>query len=420
MLHACIVARVDWDAPPAGEDWTPGPLPLPIADSGAVTDRERRSTYFEARASRTLYGSAGSERPRRHHLVPPRPVPLEAPLRIVALEHLRATEFGVGSLMVVHVEATDAADPATTAAAWTSTVRWKRDPDRRARVERAVSHLSGIATSLAPVAEEPFHIAFVPDGTAPADAELSREGHPPPEQWRLVLATGAGGGEAPMTPEQARSFGERIELSADWDALVLRNGAAFVGRPGRPTGFLTGPAPVHVRTVYLDTFLLGILQRLAAERIVGELSALDHPATAPRTVERLSDDLARFRNALWWQHLARHGIGTDLLLAYQRQHRLAEVVEQVRAELHDHGHQTALRSGRVLNDLATLLAIAATLGAAADVYLLLSGDRAPPFPTAVSVGAIAFVAWLISTLVGHNRSPIGMVRERLRARRDER
>jgi hypothetical protein len=387
--------------------WRTGPLPVPLSHGG-VADRARRSTYFEERAARTLYGT--ERRPLRAHVVPGQPAPLGGSLAVVALEVLDASQLHVGSLLVVHIDAIEGSSPEEVAESWADTVRWKRDASRRQRLVEAIDRILGSPLDLQPIGEEPFHLAFVADSRPSIDEVHAAVGHPPQDQWLLLAATGADGAEAPVGVEQVLTFGERLTLSADWSALVLRNGAGFVAHPVASREFVERHAPVYVRTIYLDVFLLGVLQRRAIAGIVRRLSRIDDPAREPRSIERLSAELSRFRSALWWQHLAQHGIGTELLTAYQRQHLLPGLVEQTRQDLVDFSQQASLRGGRILNGLATLLAVAAALGAAADLYSLYAGGLAPPRLVVVGTAVAAGVLILAAIFAGRVRSPRSVLR----------
>lgn len=59
-------------------------------------------------------------------------------------------------------------------------------------------------------------------------------------------------------PEDTALFAGRVRFSADWQALVLRDGTAFVGLSADPGGDQTfhATAAHHVHTIYLDVFLL--------------------------------------------------------------------------------------------------------------------------------------------------------------------
>lgn len=84
-----------------------------------------------------------------------------------------------------------------------------------------------------------------------------------------------------------------------------------------------------MRTIYTDTFLLGTLQRYALREL---RKVVLETATSADDVDRaqlLDNELQRFREQYWWTDATRGGIGDRLLRAYQLQHSLPELLEQI-------------------------------------------------------------------------------------------
>jgi hypothetical protein len=91
-----------------------------------------------------------------------------------------------------------------------------------------------------------------------------------------------------------------------------------------------------------------------------------------------------------------HGIGNDLLCAYQRQRKLPALMEQTKAELEDYSRQTNLRSSRVLNALVALFALVGAAGVGVELYALFRPARVPSGAAAV---AVAFGVALLGVLI---------------------
>ena len=111
-----------------------------------------------------------------------------------------------------------------------------------------------------------------------------------------------------------------------------------------------------VRTVYADAIVLGLLQRLAYNGLAEELATLSSSASVNelRAIERR---LSLIRNTVWSGHTSAHVIVNDLLRAYQQQHRLSELVEEVHVELADAARLAELESTRRVELLLTLLTV---------------------------------------------------------------
>lgn len=140
--------------------------------------------------------------------------------------------------------------------------------------------------------------------------------------------------------------GTVVAPSADWRVGVLRSGAAFVGRrpdsgftsrtspwllgaPAQSNGSFFDAGELYMRTLYTDTVLLGTLQRYALREL--RKVVLDAAASAD-DVDRsrlLDNELQRFREQFWWTDATRGAIGDRLLGAYQLQHSLPQLLEQV-------------------------------------------------------------------------------------------
>lgn len=392
--------------------WSDGPAPLELP-FGGVTDRQTRGTYFEGRAASVLYGEReGSARSHR-----PGTGAEHGPLTIVTLEWLTAPELGVGiaGVLVVHLTG-EADDLVELHAAWGACLRWKAGGSGREVLrELLAEELETEITSSELV--RPFGLAYLDEIAGESPESFPSSELPIADQWSFAFAAGVAEPEYGLSSTEVEALpAQRFGLSADWTALVLRDGAAFIGHtPGEdgPSGFLRTAAAVYVRSIYADAFLLGTLQTTALVALTDALAAMDDPARSPREVERLDARFSRFRNTLWWQHLTQHGHGNELLRLLHEQRRLPQLVEQTTAELEDYSRQTTLRLGRNLNVIVALFALIGAVGVAIDVYLVFSDVRTRPGMVTVVVAALV-LALLIALVVAY---PLGwLTRRRSRSR----
>lgn len=403
---------------PVGSDlggavgWSDGPVPLELP-FGGVTDRRTRGTYFDRRAASVLYGEReGSTRAHRSGGGTG-----VGPLTVTALEWLTASELGAGvaGVLVIHLVG-ESDDLVELHDAWSSCVRWKAGASGREVLRDLLA--AELETEVAPSElARPFGLAYV-DQLPDAGAEPFPTSQLPIEdQWSFAFAAGVAEPQYGLSSTEVATLpAQRFGLSADWSALVLRDGAAFVGHtPGGegPSEFLETAAATYVRTVYADAFLLGTLQTTALAALTDALAAMDDPARSPREVERLDARFSRFRNTLWWQHLTQHGHGNDLLRLLHEQRRLPQLVEQTTAELEDYSRQTTLRLGRNLNVIVALFALIGAVGVAIDIYLVFIDVRARPGPVTIVVAALV-LAVLTALVVAY---PLGwLTRQRPRSR----
>jgi hypothetical protein len=376
--------------------WQQGPLPLTVTGR-FTTDAGTRSTYFDQRAAAVMYG----QRRRCQRLHREVATPVTDQVEATALEWLGFADPGrcVG-VLIVHVSVT-AATSHELLGAWSKLVRWKLDADEHPILLQSVGAMLGVDLVTLGTHDEPLRVAFL--RSLPTDLPVDRGIGIPPSyrsgedptggtvarpgidaatevtRWAFSVASAvAPGSVSPPERQLTEHERERLAWSSDWSALVLRDGAAFIGHATVDPGFVEQVSPVLVRTVYTDALLLGLLQQLALRDLTDRLARLEDPARHPRAVERLDAEFSRFRNALWWQHLTHHGPGNELLLAFQRQHRLPELMEQTRSELEDYSRQAGLRSARVLNLVVTVFAAVGVLGVLVDLFQLANPPPAMP------------------------------------------
>lgn len=380
---------------PTLSGWQAGPLPVDWPYG--VIGREQRETYFESRIAARIY----DEHRRSWRAAPAWPEADDIATPRVIEMLLTGAEDAPGSaaLIVIHVELRGP-DPvaAMHALVGLGPAGLPDGPGRlRPYIERIVpgctfatsrARAFGIALETTDADRAPVIPGRVGEGWSPEEEEL----------FRLASSTPAGGPVGfPLHPaardEVLESF---VPLSQDWEALVLRDGAGFRGlrAPTEDPRDFFRFAEAYVRTIYLDVFLVGEVQRDWLARLADDVAAVGDPTRAPKQLAALEHELTTFRNTFGWQHVTRHGHASDLLAAYRRQHRLDELGDQVTEKLKDFNEQirteAATRQSVALERLAYLglpFAIALPVGAALEVGPW--GERVSIIVAVLVVAAIA-------------------------------
>lgn len=360
-----LVVPVDLVAVP---EWEPGPLPFAEGDRVATADVRR--TYFNERSGKALYGVD-----RAHRWAAPGE----------GIELLGA-EFELAGLEVVRVPGRRLDRNGL------AIVHGRISADGLALVEtlQALSDVVGAASPLrrwcdgaldgcgvvGPSIKRATTMTLVTPA-APLAAPLPADGYeawPAELQWLWLLAS-ATTSEGYLPPPEAREelAGSLVRLSAGWQALVLRDGTALLGSGPdmSPVYRLFEDVQLHFRTIYLDTLLLGQMQRLVLTQIADDLAAVVDPVLDPQRLLDLEHELTSFRNVFWWRHLGPQWHGNALLGAYQRQHEIAELVVQVADELGDYSNKAERAATQRSEALLGVLAvISLPVGAAELIHAL--------------------------------------------------
>lgn len=359
---ACLIVEVTVSAlPEAGPHWKPGPLPVRLLwpDEGhlaaVAADREARLTYVEPRLTAALYGDGTARSTRWHRGT----VMSAGRSEVIGTELLLPpAEVGGGAwgLAVLHLRLGDTPLDELAGLADLSAV------SRQGRTRREeIDALLPPGTVTAAGAPRPFvlsHTTF-PDAPPARVMGAAYDAWPPSDQWLWLAASATPVRRFPPDPDDTDLFDGRVRFSADWQSLVLRDGAAFVGLtpdPGDGTGFHP-VARTLVHSLYLDVFLLGTMQRKVVNDLANDVAAatekrLDHP-----DLPRLEERLVRLRNALGAEWMTLRGKGNDLLRAYRRQHHLAEATSYVVQNLTDSADFARAAGARSLNAALGLLTV---------------------------------------------------------------
>ncbi len=216
------------------------------------------------------------------------------------------------------------------------------------------------------------------------------------------LASRAAPSDVPLPPEhlpQLRADADRI--SADWSALVLRQGAAFLGhRPDTGPGDFFDYAALNSRTVYLDALLLGTAQRNHIDELTDDLSAVFSGPGLARRVSALEHRIAVFRSTYWRQHLNAHGPANDILLSFQAKHRLPERFAQILAEAADYARLAQNQeSQQIAGALGVLTILGLPVSTALSVLQVLN-DSSPADLVVALAASLAATAAALTTRYG--------------------
>lgn len=398
--------------------WEDGPLPLPWGER--VTDAEHRSTLLDARASSLLYGRrSGSE---RRHLTLDR-VPVAGPEQagsthvvLEAVEWMRAPHLGpaVAGLAVLHLEVAGERSEHVLET-WADVSHPERSGPTWRRIATVARARAGLSPELGTHNFHAYRIALLDhDPAMPPPFPTARMSH----GMQVAFSAAAGITAAHYVPgpaEEEEFERTSFDLSVDWRALVLRDGAAFlVAATGTASPFVVTNGPTLVRTVYTDVLMLGMLQAIAMSDFMNDLAVLDDPARSSRAVEELDARFSRIRNALWWQQVSQRGHANELLRLFGEQRRLPAILAQTTAELEAYSRQTTLRANRRLTLAVSVFTLFGLIGAAGEVFRLYAGDGARPGVLASTIGAVVLVAGTVVILRVANVRMLGAIGARWR------
>jgi hypothetical protein len=348
---AALIVDVELDGMP---DWERGPLPFRKGET--VATAEVRRSYFNERTAQALHGPN-----RVHRWTSDGGVePLQGGFEVVGLELLRVHERSKSrnALLVVHGDLDSDGLSVVDSLASLAPIGETGSKSRGwydellagfGRVEQNVRRAATVSL-------------VTPAGDLP-DASLTSaeyDGWAPELKWLWLLASASPAEVYRPPPDYAERLDRSlVRLSADWLALVLRDGAAFLGAGADIGAFyrLAPDAELHFRSIYLDALLLGHVQRLMLSRIADDLATLGDPVVYPERLVTLERELTEFRNVFWWQQLGPHWHGNELLQAYQRQHEIPALFEEVMGGLDDYSGQTRTAAAQRTSALLGILSI---------------------------------------------------------------
>lgn len=394
--HFAVVLPV---ALPDDPPWPAGPLPFTVSTQTA--DADGRRGLFTPAAARALYD-------RRWHLRTSR---AEGPLRLDGMELLRTPTARAApqALAVLHFTVAGGT-PMLPLLRAISHRRQAGQTDPLAGTMAPAALLGGVADTAPPASpfalSRPYTVVFLTPGPGfgPLALRDAGSGEVPVEadEFLRSLASRSVPEDLPVAPESMPEVRAEVRrISADWSALVLRQGAAFLGhRADTGAGDFYDWAEYNARTVYLDALLLGTIQRNHIDELTDDLSAVfDGPGLA-RRVAALEQRIALFRSTYWRQHLSAHGPANGLLLAFQDKHRLPERFEQILAEAADYARLVQTQeSQQIAGALGVLTVLGLPLGTALSVLQVL-GDSRPRDLVLALAGSLAATAAALTTRYG--------------------
>jgi hypothetical protein len=334
--------------PRALADWQPGPLPIALPD-GRITNAGLRSTYFQPLAAAALYGSP--EQPCRwHRWIPALPGP-GGRAKVHGVELLGVPQWvpsddaRTSFLAMVHLElAPD--QPIAALAAAVGVAPGQNDSESW---RKFIDVVLGSGFSVLPSWRRGMSTCFLN-----ADGELPDLDDAPPEWTAQTAWLWLGASATPFhvfSPDLAdpHLLDHTVFLSKTWRGLVLRDGVAFVGVSHSDTDreFLAHAA-VYARTIYSDIMLLSILQRLGLEAFAGQLSRIGSRFEKSQELRALVNALTEYRNVLWWDDVARHGLANNLLQNMQAAWHTPELFERVSTDLEAFRQQVETQAAEML------------------------------------------------------------------------
>ncbi|WP_160310878.1 hypothetical protein [Streptomyces sp. 150FB] len=348
---------------------------------------------------------------RRHQLV-------SAQVRatsVFAVELLRVpSEFGSGAaIAVLHLRF--GADPLAELAGLTDLSPSEHGRSNRNRIEALLPD----GVRVADRTRRCWTLAHLTrtDGDWPEVMPIEYAGWGARDQWLWLLASATPVSRFPPDPEGHEvAFRGRVRFSADWQALVLRDGAAFLGTTADPeddTAFHQ-IARTHVHSVYLDAFLLGRLQVRALNDLAERVAAVRTNRLNPPALASLERRLIDIRGVLGTDHVTVRGMGNELLAAYRDQHRLPDLRTRLVEDLADCTRFVEASTARAVNaalGILTVLGVPFALaygGAAAAV------DGSPTaflWSTGIAVLLAAAIVVLLPPVRGMLRVLVGRARD---------
>ncbi|MFD3440247.1 hypothetical protein ACFWU3_22345 [Streptomyces sp. NPDC058685] len=382
-------------------DWEEGPFPFELGSRR--TDAATRSTYFAPASARVLYGVPG--RPRRWH----RPLSIvHEGLHLLGMELLRTATARnpEHALAVLHLSAHRPLLPVLRAIATRGNASETAPLSGPLSPVELLADMALVRDVSGPFAiARPYTIAFMtPHGEHAAALRSGLEGELPAtaDRWLWQLASRSNPADFPLAPETAaKQLESAVRISADWSALVLRQGAAFLGhRVDSGAGDFYEFGALHSRTVYLDALLLGSLQRDHIDELTDELSEVFDSRRLARRVATLERNIAVFRSTYWRQHLTAHGPANDLLLAFQDQHRLPDRFSEILAEAADYSRLVQTRESlQISGALGILTILGLPLGTAIGILQVLGDESVAHLLTALGI-SVAATAGVLTTRYG--------------------
>ncbi|WP_405580693.1 hypothetical protein [Streptomyces sp. NBC_01190] len=346
-----------------------------------------RLNYFESRVAQTLYGGQGpAVRWHRESSACP------ADAAVAAVEILQAPAFSGErtGLAVLHLRF--GADPVGDLAGLCDLSSSPAGAANRSRLQALMPDGVTIPSQVRR-ASTLAHVTF--GGAAQPTMSPAYGSWPARDQWLWCLASAAPESLFPPDPEDPSLFEGRVRFSADWQALVLRDGVAFVGTSPDPGGenVFHAAAETYVHSIYLDVLLLGRMQANALNTLANQIATIGLDRLGAGQLEVLEGRLIELRRTFGRDHITAHGKGNEILRQYFAQHRVPELRARLVDDLADTARYVEAAGARSVNavlGLVTVLGLPFGLSYAAGA--LWGGSGARSFAVWTAVGAVASLA----------------------------
>ncbi|MFF1871715.1 hypothetical protein [Kitasatospora herbaricolor] len=242
------------------------------------------------------------------------------------------------------------------------------------------------------------HVTF--SDSVPSTMSHAYDSWSPRDQWLWGLASATSESSFPPDPEDLAVFRDRVHFSADWQALVLRDGVSFVGMTpdsGGPDTFHAA-AETYVHSIYLDVLLLGQLQVNALNALANQVANISLDRLGAGKLESLEGRLIELRRAFGRDNITAHGKGNEILGKYFQQRGIPELRARLVDDLADSARYVEAGRTRSVNavlGLVTVLGLPFGLSYAAGALWGESSARSFAIWTAVA-GLISLATMLLS------------------------
>ncbi|MFG1806247.1 hypothetical protein [Streptomyces sp. NPDC049040] len=385
----CVIYEIGLGTDPS---WQPGPVPVRLPARPESADRDLRLTYFETRLCDVLYGSASI--PVRWHRMydPPRRL---AGADIGSVEVLRMPLAGGDlGLAILHADLRD--DPVAGLEALSRLAAPTAPGGERA----LLTGLLPVGASLLPRSVRARTVAHVTFSGGPVHAmSAAYAGWTPVEQWLWLLASATTEARFAPDPEDPAIRSGTVYFSADWKALVLRDGTAFVGTSPDPGGdCFHALARAHVHSIYLDALVVGCMQLHALNDVANRVAGVDAARLDAERLAELEHRLMHVRRQLWSGHITVRGKGNEVLRQFQAQHALPALLDGIVSELADAGRLVEAVTNRSVNAALGLLTVLGLPVGAAFAAAGLWGDPSPRLLLLAVLAAAAGSALIVAVV----------------------
>lgn len=354
---ATVILRVTPTARRDDIGWVRGPWPLRVNATSAT--QAIRATYFHPRAAATLYGT--DRMPTRWWKTPEGHTTFRG-VEVIAVEYVWNAHVRGGGLrstsamFMIHVRVGSRVPETLSRLAFAGGDSFDTDDEELRFLADGWCELPAECRAYRQRTTTVCY-ARLTDSTQPAPYTMNIDVGAR-SQWLYAVASATS--PERFHPDPDEPLAPETVLSLSWRGMVLRDGAAFLGRSG-PDAFLDGgTAAALVQSVYVDAILLGRMQLDALNGLSEALADVntEDSATASAELRSIQYWLDDVRNSLWWDRVTHHGPANEILSAFQAQHRtrdlLRDVVDGLAERVRFHGMLQDEATNRLINLIAVI------------------------------------------------------------------